>query len=449
MRRSNLFALQLAGLFVVAFTVFAGYYTLFSTPSDHWQRLLFRPFRGAAPSSTGASNPGQADISKPSPDDFQPVTPEAQDLKLYSMAPYVAAIMDPADTVIPRLECPQTLTHSTRYEHLKAGSNDDKAGELKYFFALDLRNSFPVLPRLLGSVVEAIQFLGPSACALSVVESASDDATPDILQALRPELEELGLRKFFTYSSRISPETGDHTVQTAALRNLALAPLQTPSLKATPNTTVVFLDPVASCAEDILELAHQRAFQDADMTCAMDWVYVGADPTFRDVRGARSLRGETFFDVPADGSWDWAWNLFWKDPGARDRYTSRLPFQVYACWSGAVAFRAAPVLEMKEGKAPFRSSRYGECSSEETTLFCKDLWWAGYGKIAVVPSVNLEYSDDAAKRIKDSEGYTSKWTDKWGDDASKIGWVEEPPEKVKCTPDWGHQSWRPWNETLV
>ncbi|KAK6203809.1 hypothetical protein LQW54_008723 [Pestalotiopsis sp. IQ-011] len=444
MRRSNLVALQLAGLFVVAFTVFAGYYTLFSAPSDHWQRLFFRPLKGAAPASAG-----QEIILKPPQDDFRPVIPEAQDLKLYEMAPYVAAIMDPADTVISRLECPRTLTHSTRYNHLKSTSSGDTS-ELKYFFALHLRNSFPVLPRLLGSVVEAIQFLGPSACALSVVDGASDDATPDILAALRPELEDLGLRHYFLYSSRISPETGDRTVQTAALRNLALAPLlQTPALTAGPNTTVVFLDAVAACAEDILELAHQRALQDADMACAMDWVYVGADPTFRDVRGARTLRGETFFDVPADGSWDWAWNLFWKDPGTRDRHTSRLPFQAYACWSGAVAFGAAPVLEMQDGKAPFRSSRDGECSSEETTLFCKDLWWAGFGKIAVVPSVNLEYSNDAAKMIKDSEGYTSKWTDKWGDDASKIGWIDEPPEKVKCTPDWGHQSWRPWNETLV
>jgi alpha-1,3-mannosyltransferase len=38
----------------------------------------------------------------------------------------------------------------------------------------------------------------------------------------------------------------------------------------------------------------------------------------------------------------------------------------------------------------------------------------GYGKIAMVPTVNIEYSDDAAKRIKALKGYVSYWVDKDG-----------------------------------
>lgn len=474
MRFSHQIALQLSGLFAATSTIFAGYYILFSKPSDHWHKLLFRPFGGPKPTSKcrfsiwakhifQTNKPFvEGDVLKPQ-DVFQPVTPEAQDLKLYEMAPYVAAIMDPADTVIRRLECPRFRT--MRYEYLKAGDkNHLDARGIKYFFALDLGNSFHVIPRLLGSIVETILFLGPSICALSIVVGKSDDATLDILTALRPELDDMGT-SYFLYSSRIDPGSGDRIVQMAALRNLALAPLQQPSLGADANTTVVFLGDVAICIDDILELVHQRIFQNADMTCALDWEYLGEDPTFKGIRVSRTMKGETFFQIPPNGSWDWAWNLFWNDPYSREKLTNKLPFQVYSCWNGAVAFRAAPILDqssMLEGghsveangkaqtrKVSFRSPREGECSNEEPALFCKDLWNTGHGRIAVVPSINLEYSDDAARKIKDLEGYTSKWMDKWGDEALKIDWVDEPPAKVKCVQDWKSQDWRPWNETLA
>jgi alpha-1,3-mannosyltransferase len=42
----------------------------------------------------------------------------------------------------------------------------------------------------------------------------------------------------------------------------------------------------------------------------MDWTYVGENPAFYDVWIARSMKGDTFFIIPEDGSWDYAWNLF-------------------------------------------------------------------------------------------------------------------------------------------
>ncbi|KAM0816881.1 hypothetical protein AB5N19_02683 [Seiridium cardinale] len=367
--------------------------------------------------------------------------------------------MDPTDTAIPRLECP--MPHPTRYEYLKTLKDSSESTNLRYFFALDLRQSFKILPRLLGSIVETAKFLGPSACALSIVEGHSNDGTLDILVALQPELNRLGL-KYFLHSSPTDSKSGERVEKLAELRNLALAPLESEAMGVDRDTTVIFLNNVAICVEDILELVHQRILQSADMTCAMDWAYVGKDPTFYDVWVARSMKGETFFHIPSDGSWDWAWNLFWNDPKSKEKLSRKLPFQVYACWNGAVAFGAAPILGLpaaaaagaegrkKESgtKISFRTSRDGECIGGEPTLFCKDLWWAGYGKIAVVPSVNLEYSDEAARMIKDAQGYTSKWTDKWGDDATMIDWVAEPPDQVKCMPGWENQSWRPWNETL-
>lgn len=377
-------------------------------------------------------------------------------LKLYDVAPYISAIMDPTDTVISRLEC--SLPHPARYGYLRTINKDSKSAKLKYFFALDLKESFKVLPRLLGSVVETAKFLGPSRCALSIVEGNSDDGTLEILEALRPQLDQLGLT-YFLQSSPIDPKEGDRIVKLAELRNLALAPLETGIVPADAETTIIFLNDVVICMEDVLELVHQRVLQSADMTCAMDWVYVGNDPTFYDVWVARTLKGDTFFNIPEDGSWNWAWNLFWNEPVTQQRFSNKLPFQVFACWNGAVAFTAAPILGLPANdveasnetgtKVSFRAPREGECSGGEPTLFCKDLWWHGFGRIAVVPSVNLEYSDKAAKRIKDLKGYASKWLDKWDNEAAMIDWEDSPPDAVKCMPGWEFQSWRPWNETLT
>ncbi|KAH9897600.1 alpha-1,3-mannosyltransferase CMT1 [Xylariomycetidae sp. FL2044] len=330
----------------------------------------------------------------------------------FDTAPYIQAIFDREDKTFPRLECP--LPDVERYGYLANASQELAHHQLHYFFALDLRQSVAILPRLLGSIIEAIQLLGPSSCALSIVEGHSDDGTRAILSALRTELARLGLR------------------------NLALAPLVSPtSFPAIstapppgPNTTVVFMNDVAACVSDILELIHQRITQSAQMTCAMDWTYVGAEPTFYDVWVARTLRGDLFFDIPPDGNWNSAWNLFWNDTQTKSKFRSMAPFQVYACWNGAVVFGAEPVItgEKGKGRIEFRGPREGECFAGEPTLFAKDLWFAGYGRIAVVPTVNLEYSDEAAVKIKAAKGYTSRWTSQEDASAMMIGWVDQPPD---------------------
>ncbi|MBE3041326.1 hypothetical protein IMZ48_01820, partial [Candidatus Bathyarchaeota archaeon] len=90
----------------------------------------------------------------------------------------------------------------------------------------------------------------------------------------------------------------------------------------------------------------------------------------------------------------------------------------------------------------------GECFQGEPQLFCKDLWHAGHGKIAVVPSVNLEYDDEHATQIKGLKGYTSQWTEKETDGLT-IEWKDSPPEKVKCMGSYEKQEWRPWDEGLA
>ncbi|KAI8933748.1 hypothetical protein NX059_009462 [Plenodomus lindquistii] len=390
---------------------------------------------GEPNSSPTAISPGAAPTGLPR---------KANDTLLAEAPPYVHAILNPSDSTFPRLECPQP--NLDRYAYLADPSDQSVASQHpRYFFALDLHQCVHLLPRLIGSIVETIKFLGPENCILSVVEGRSDDGTFEVLEELRSSLQVLGATYYFQTSDINPTAPGTDRIEAlASLRNLALGDLFTHPKHYDPDTTVIFLNDIAICMEDILELLHQRRLQDADQTCAMDWTYVGDNPTFYDVWIARGMTGDTFFRIPEDGSWDFAWNLFWNDDKARARLSASKPFQVFACWNGVTAFTAKPLLD---GSIRFRARREGECFQGEPKLFAKDLWANGYGKIAVVPSVNVEYSDEAAKKIKANKGYVSKHVTNEEDDV-KIEWETKPPEKVKCMPDYNHQSFVDWDEGL-
>lgn len=358
----------------------------------------------------------------------------------------------PAVTSFPKLNCPQLRT--SRYDYLRSTSHDLANGtsQVKYFFALDLHQCVEVIPQLLGSVGLAMRFLGPQNCAVSIVEGRSTDGSSELLNQIGEDFQRLGASYFFA-SSSIDPYAtpndaggGGRIQALAELRNLALAPLVDHPEQYDPGATVIFLNDVAICTEDILELVHQRQYQNADMTCAMDWTYVGHDPTFYDLWVARGMNGDSFFEVPEDGSWDSAWKIFWNNPPALSRFMAGQPFQVFSCWNGAAAFTAKPLLEKK---IAFRSSRHGECQQGEPQLFCKDLWYNGYGKIAVVPSINLEYSIAAGARIKEAKGYASSWIEREGNEPIKVDWQTSPPPLVKCMPLYANQTWVPWDEGMA
>ncbi|KAL9561386.1 hypothetical protein ACKAV7_014741 [Fusarium commune] len=368
---------------------------------------------------------------------------------------YIYAILDPTSKERPRLQCPPLNTKRYKSLQKKQNTRESKDDEqpIDFFFALNLRNVVNLLPRLMGSIVEAIEFLGPERCALSIVEGNSPDGTGDVLIALLPFLEDIGLMYFYN-NSAINPFKGPRIRKLAQLRNLALEPLFKKKVPASDDTTVFFISDVAACPDDLLELALQRRKLNADMTCAMDFTYAGPDPTFSllrninntfyDVWVARTLAGDTFFPIPEDGAWDDAWELFRGNREARMRYDAHLPFQVFTCWNGATAFTAAPILYGLR----FRDPRKNECFQGEPQLFCKDLWHKGYRKIAVVPSISLEYTDARGKDIKKLKGFTNEVIQHMEEDKANIEWQYEPPEKVKCMPSFDCQTWLPWDESL-
>ncbi len=354
--------------------------------------------------------------------------------------PYVGTILNTTDDRLPRLEC--AAPSAERYNRLvDPVANDNQLPT--YLFALDLHQARNVTPSLLGAVVEAIKFLGYQNCALSIVEGRSTDGTLEILSALQDALKGTGL-SYTLRTSDINPlaEAVSRIESLATLRNIALEPFTLQPDRVHADATIIFVNDIILCPDDILEIIYQHRNQAADMVCAMDWEILWKDPTFYDVWIARGMTGDSFFNIPEDGNWNSAWNLFWNDHDARARLNSGLPFQVFSCWNGITAFTAKLLLSKE---ISFRGPIGSECYQGEPKLFCKDLWSHGHGKIAVIPSVNVAYTLDEAKAVKDLKGYVSKWATA-ENDGNKINWQAEPPAEVKCMPTYDHQVFLPWNQ---
>lgn len=337
----------------------------------------------------------------------------------------------------------------SRYRYLR--------GKAPYFFALNLRNNLEVLPQLLGTIIAAIRFLGHQHCTLSIVEGNSHDGTAEVLAALQTFLPRLKIRTNFNLNNPINPHAEDNLTGAsrfsalAELRNLAIEPLFPTSGQVrsdAKDATVIFINDVVPCLDDILELIHQRYHQEADMACAMDWSL--DPPAFYDTYVTRAINGDTILPIEPNNHWIHRSKLFWNERAGKTRMERGSPLQVFSCWNGAVAFTARPVVE---GKVKFRASQEsekGECRHSECQLLCKDMWWTGYGKIMIVPSVNLAYNLKEGRVVKQTKGFVSSWVEKekaggWKED--KIEWLP-PPDMVKCMPNFFQQSWRAWNETL-
>ncbi|OAG37570.1 hypothetical protein AYO21_08178 [Fonsecaea monophora] len=377
-----------------------------------------------------------------------PTVADLNESRMGMVGPYISAIMDPKDTHFDRLQCPRPIKE--RYKMLRPKESlpfNVQQPRKRYFFALNLYECAYVLPRLLGSIIEAMRFLGPEDCVLSIVGGRSDDGTTEILAALQDAIEALNVTYYFR-TSDIDPLKGgnDRVTELAKLRNLALAPLTTQRDKYARDSAIIFLNDVSICTDDILELIYQRRHQRADMVCAMDWNNNG--DTFYDSWIGRSMNGDMFVEVPQSGSFEFSHNLFWNDRTARSHIDEKLPLQVFACWNGAVVFKAEPLLSHS---IKFRAAYKDECYTGEPTLFCKDLWTLGYGRIAIIPSVNVGYNDEQSRNTKSKHGYASANIQQAEHDmglSTEIEWKTSPPQLVKCQPDWTHSSWAPWDDAV-
>jgi hypothetical protein len=192
-----------------------------------------------------------------------PGIPDLDEGRLKVVDSFLTSIMDPKDKTFPRLRCPRPIKE--RYEILRRRRNFSTRWDSpprRWYFALNLYQCSHVLPRLLASVVEAIRFLRPEDCVVSIVGGRSSDGTTEILARLREEMESMNVTYYFSTSDVDPLKSGnDRITELAKLRNLVMDPLVRQPELYDPDTTVIFLNDVSICTDDILELVYQKVSQ--------------------------------------------------------------------------------------------------------------------------------------------------------------------------------------------
>ncbi|KAG0280157.1 capsular associated protein [Linnemannia gamsii] len=251
-------------------------------------------------------------------------------------------------------------TTTTTAEQSAAGAEVEKRTRpYRYLFALILQDSETILPDVLTRILETISILGPDNCHLSVVNHASTDATKEMLHLLKEFLDmynrgdiqmlgsltsssvekradgvdpkvERGVRggqdkegkkgkdekkqrkQYMSYTITTMTARDTSVENVARIKDLALDPLLAAASTSTDIVTtgssdedsangvafdrIVLMDPVVTCAEDLLELIFQSLLQDADVTCGMDLGYLSS----KDDGGVAAAASDEAGDTVAD-----------------------------------------------------------------------------------------------------------------------------------------------------
>lgn len=101
--------------------------------------------------------------------------------------------------------------------------------------------------------------------------------------------------------------------------------------------------------------------------------------------------GDLFYPIP-HAWWSPSDELFPSAPHSRAAFDALEPFQVFCSWNGMVVMDPAPFLPPHHVRFRRSDPAVGECAASECGLVCADYWKAGFGKIQVVPSVQVSPS---------------------------------------------------------
>ncbi|WVW86879.1 hypothetical protein I302_108934 [Kwoniella bestiolae CBS 10118] len=328
-----------------------------------------------------------------------------------------------------------TPSQKKRYTGLK------KQG--KFLLVTNTRQIQDHLPDLLNSIIVLIGYLGKDQLYFSILEGPSSDCTPQILNnVLLPLLTSLGVPssqiEISTDEPKINWSSHNRIEKIAELRNRALQPLWLNAQWSREITAVVFFNDVYLSAGDILELVFQHKRNGAGITTGMDW-WKKKPEYYYDIWVGRTIdSGDLFY--PIDNPW-WtpSSDLFPNSPPSRSKYQNLSPFQVFSSWNALAILSPEPFLPPYNVRFRRGDTAKGECAASECTLIAGDYWRAGFGRVMVVPSVQLAYERDVASDTI-SELSKQKTRLGWVDGVppkkydEKIDWIDKPPDKVRCHP---------------
>lgn len=200
----------------------------------------------------------------------------------------------------------------------------------KIFIAAAFYNNQDVLPYWSRTMLDVITYLGTNNVYVSIVESNSNDRTPELLRELDAALAQRNVRRRILISDTAVPRPADMAWNNridflAAVRNRAIEPL----VDQGGYDKVVFSNDIYIEPESVIELL-ETADGNYDMACALDFGHFGA----YDMWVLRDRVGHL-----AAGIWP-----YFFDAADYEAMKTDSPAPVFSCWNGIVAFVADPVL---------------------------------------------------------------------------------------------------------
>src|SRR5712671_1552781 len=151
---------------------------------------------------------------------------------------------------------------------------DLSGGEHKYFFAINLYNSFDIIPDLFSTLFRVSAFLGYHNVFVSIYENGSTDQTKALLRIFDALARSVGLRITIRTSQRTRGAFNHRIEYLAEVRNAAFVPLH--ELRSSENEyfdTIIFMNDILPCIDDVLELIYQSRLNNDGITCATDYMY--------------------------------------------------------------------------------------------------------------------------------------------------------------------------------
>ncbi|KAF9781292.1 glycosyltransferase family 69 protein [Thelephora terrestris] len=258
----------------------------------------------------------------------------------------------------------------------------------KYFFAINLYNSFDVIPDLFPTLFKVSSILGFQNVYVSIYENGSDDQTKALLRIFDALCRSVGLKVHIRTSMRTRSDFAHRIEYLAEVRNAAFVPLH--ELRDSHGEhfdTIVFMNDILPCVDDLLELIYQSRLNNAGITCAADYMYHEelGHPVFYDNWVARDINGTALENAPFE--------VIFHHPSSNERWQRHLPVQVQSCWNGIAILDPMPFYTPPSVKFRMANILENECSASECSLICNDYWQAGFGRIMMVPRVKLAYDN--------------------------------------------------------
>ena len=156
------------------------------------------------------------------------------------------------------------------YQHRQ----DLSGGEHKYFFAINLYNSFDIIPDLFATLFRVGAVLGYHNVFVSIYENGSSDQTKALLRVFDALTRSVGMRFVIRTSQRTRGAFNHRIEYLAEVRNSAFVPLH--ELRDAENEyfdTIIFMNDILPCVDDLLELIWQSRHNNAGITCAADYMF--------------------------------------------------------------------------------------------------------------------------------------------------------------------------------